>query len=108
LSETTTKQDTITPQATEKHTFQDIIRAMVGKVVTVVNSESYEAAPVGYQIKAGFYRGKVAALGQDYIVLLTEFTAKKREGDAEAVKQYIPLGRIKRLSVMKGERILHL
>lgn len=92
----------------ENKSFQDILRALVGKPVTVVNSESYESAPVGFQIKSGFYRGKVIGLGNDYLILMTEFDVKKKTEDAEPVKQYIPLSRIKRISLMKTDRLLHL
>lgn len=108
MSEPTSAQETVTPQATENHSFQDIVRALVGKPVTIVYSDSYEAAPIGYQIKAGFYRGKAVAIGQDYLVVVTEFSGKKKDDGAEPVKQYVPLANVKRLSVMKGERILHL
>ena len=89
----------------ENQTFQEVLKALLGKVVTVVNPESYEQAPMGFQVRTGFYRGKVAGLGKDFLIIMTEFNAK---GDAEPVKQYIPLSRIKRISLMKSDRILHL
>ncbi len=95
------------PGATmEDRQFLDILRALVGKSITVVNPESYETAPVGYKLTTGFYRGKLTALGRDYLVMMTEFERKK--GSPEAVKQYIPIQQIKRISLMKAERVLHL
>ena len=90
----------------EDRQFLDILRALVGKTITVVNPESYEAAPVGYKLTTGFYRGKLTALGRDYLIMITEFERKK--GTPEPVKQYIPIQHIKRISVMKSERVLHL
>jgi len=94
---------------TEDKSFQDVLRALVGKIVTTVNPESYEHAPVGFQIRSGFYRAKVVGLGKDYLILMTEFPTNPREKESGApVKQYIPLGNIKRISIMKGEVLVHL
>ncbi|MHC4550268.1 MAG: hypothetical protein ACYTEZ_15970 [Planctomycetota bacterium] len=101
----TTEPAAPTPTIEDK-SLLDILRALVGKTVTVVNPESYEAAPVGYKLTTGFYRGKLTGLGRDYLTMATEFERKK--GAAEPVKQFIPLDRIKRISLTKGDRILHL
>ncbi len=103
--------DQTAPKAASKPTmentsFQEVLRALVGKTVTIVNSESYESAPMGHQLRTGFYRAKVAGLGQDFMILLTEFADRGK--DAEPVKQYIPLSGIKRISMMKSERLLHI
>lgn len=90
----------------EDRAYQDILKALIGKTVTVVNPESYEAAPLGYKLAEGFYRGKVSTVGRDYIVLVTEFERKK--GQKEPVKQFIPSDRIKRISLMAKETIVHL
>ena len=94
-----------TPTIEDKH-FLDILRALLGKTITVVNPESYETAPVGYKLTTGFYRGKVTALGRDYIVMVTEMERKKTSN--EPVKQFIPIKQIKRISVLQKERVLHL
>ena len=90
----------------EDKQFLDILRALIGKTVTVVNPESYESAPVGYKLTTGFYRAKVSALGRDYLVMVTEFERKKTSN--EPVKQFIPIDQIKRVSILQKERILHL
>lgn len=92
--------------AVEDKQFVDILKALVGKAITVVNPESYEAAPVGYKITTGFYRGKLTGIGRDYLIMMTEFERKK--GSPEPVKQYIPIDQIKRVSLLKSERVLHL
>lgn len=103
----TEKNVTLDPQpTTDDKSFSDYLRALVGKVVTVVNPESYEDAPVGHQIRAGFYRAKVTGMGSDFLKLATEYVHKSKE--KEPVKQFIPLDKIKRISMMKEERILHL
>jgi hypothetical protein len=90
----------------EDKAFLDIIKSLLGKTVTVVNPESYEHAPVGFTLKAGFYRAKVTGMGQDYLILVTEMRKGKDSGDV--VKQFLPLRQIKRVSVMKLERLIHI
>ncbi len=97
-----------TKSATDTRSYRDILNSLVGGPVTVVNPESYEGAPVGYSLRTGFYKAKATAMGSDHIVVVTEFTAAGRKVAAEPVKQYIPFDRIKRISVTKSERILHL
>lgn len=92
----------------EDKSFRDLLQTLVGKVVTVVNPESYEDAPVGHQIRAGFYRAKPVGMGRDYLIVVTEYLHKGKEASKEPVRQYIPIDKIKRISVMKSERLIHL
>jgi hypothetical protein len=89
-------------------TFSDILMALVGHVVTVANSESYEDAPVGHRLGAGFYKAKVIEMKGDHLILGTQFRHSSGHGEDEPVKQFVPLTRIKRVSVMKSEKILHI
>ena len=82
--------------------------ALVGHVVTVANSESYEDAPVGHRLGAGFYKAKVIEMKGDHLILGTQFRHSSGHGEDEPVKQFVPLTRIKRVSVMKSEKILHI
>ncbi len=95
------------PQAAREY-FHDALQAVVGKVVTMVNPESLEEAPTGYQLSRGFYRAKVLALGKDYVTVVVEFVHRRKEQSKETVKQYIPLSRIKRMSVSKSEVFIHI
>ena len=88
--------------------FPGVLAALVGSVVTVANSESYEDAPVGHRLGAGFYKAKVVAIHDDHVVLGTQFRHSSGHGEVEPVKQFIPLSRVKRISVMKSEKILHI
>lgn len=95
----------------EDGNFDDLLKSFIGQIVTVVNPQSYEHAPVGHQLKVGFYKAKVTAMGSDYIVLITEFVRPAKRGEEptkEPVKQFVPIREIKRLSVMKSERLIHL
>jgi hypothetical protein len=96
------------PPGAQPETFLQVMQALVGKVVTMVNPESFEDAPVGYRLTTGFYKTKVLAVGADYVTVATEFVRRRGEQSKEPVKQFIPLGRIKRVSLMKDERLVHL
>ena len=99
-----------TPQVVrEDRSYHDVLETLVGKQVTVVNPESFEAAPmVGFHLKEGFYRGKVIAIGNDYLVFQTLVTLTKKEGGQQPVQQFIPVARLKRVSVMKSGIFLHI
>ena len=95
-------------EPTKVEDFRGVLKALVGKNVTVVNPESYESAPMGFQLKEGFYTGKIGKIGSDFILFHTIIAASKKEGGKVPVKQYIPIHRIKRISLMKDTFILHL
>lgn len=88
--------------------FSEVIQRLVGKVVTVVNPESLEDAAVGRRLATGFYKAKVSFVGSDFVEVLTEYQHKRGEQRKEPVKQYIPFDRIKRVSMMKGDRLIHI
>jgi hypothetical protein len=92
----------------DSSSFSDVLKAMVGQVVTVVNPESFEDAPMGSRLTTGFYRAKLLAVGSDFISLATEFHHKKGDKAKEPVKQFIPFTSIKRLSVMKSDKLIHI
>ncbi len=92
----------------ETRDFRNILQSLVGKNVTIVNPESYESAPMGFQLKEGYYAGKVGGIAKDFLLLHTVIQASKKEGGKIPVKQFLPIERIKRVSMMKDEYILHL
>lgn len=110
MEESTQTQDTVQPQpkiVREDRSFADLFTPMLGKLITVVSPESFEDAPVGRQLKSGFYRAKLVGMGTDYIVILTEYQHRGNQPRKEPAKQFIPLTRVKRLSMMKSELIIH-
>ncbi len=113
MTEATDTQGTIKPAATtEDRSFYDLLKSLMGQIVTIVNPESYEDAPVGHQIRAGFYRAKPVGMGKDYIILATELVHSSSVAPAskakEPVRQYIPIAQIKRVSILKTERLIHI
>ena len=77
-------------------------------MVTVANSESYEDATIGHRLGAGFYDARVVEVREDFIIIATEYHHVRGHGNDEPVKQFIPFSRVKRVSVMKSEKILHI
>ncbi|MCZ6786679.1 MAG: hypothetical protein O7E54_05885 [Planctomycetota bacterium] len=109
MAETTKDQGERPAQpASENRKFGDILKSLAGQTVTIVNPESYEQVPLGFEVRTGFYRAKVTAVGIDFVALATDFVRKGKNAGKEPVKQFLPLSRIKRISVMKSERFIHL
>ena len=94
--------------AIEDRSFADVLKTLLGETVTMVNPESYEDAPHGHQIRAGFYRAKLVGLGKDYLVVVAEYVRADSEGSKEPAKQYIPIDKIKRISLTKTQQLIHL
>ena len=108
MSDTKEIRPTPPPQAAPSFgDFQSVLKSLVGKVVTIVNPESFEDAPVGNRLTTGFYRAKVIGVQADYVAVATEYV-HKRGGSKEPVKQFIPLTQVKRVSLMKSDRIIHI
>ena len=107
MSETTspTPGDT---KAIAPKTFADILKALVGQVVTMSNPESYEESMAGHRLATDFYKAKVLQVTPEYITVVTEFKHTKGNVPKEPVKQFIPLVAVKRVSVMKSEKIIHI
>ena len=111
MEKSTEQAGTVKPQAApiyEDQSFHDFLKTFLGQLITIVNPESYEDAPVGHQIRAGFYKAKLIGLGNDYLILATQFVHSGKSHEKEPVRQYIPIANIKRVSLLKGERLLHI
>ncbi len=88
--------------------FDQQLESWLGKMVTIVNPESFEDAPVGRQMRVGFYRARFVGLGTDYITLSLQYVRTGPRAGVEPVRQYVPLSMIKRISALKPERVIHL
>jgi len=88
---------------------QSIAKSLEGRIVTVINPESYRMTPTGsYKLDVQFYKGKVKAVCVDFMVLFCEFVLDSKGQKKEPVQQYIPFNRIKRVSMMPKEVLIHL
>lgn len=90
------------------HSMADVLASLKGKIVTMVNPESLEDAPMGYQLTTGFYRAKILTVSDQMVIVGTELVRKGREAAKEPVKQFIPIHRIKRISIAKSDILVHI
>ena len=91
----------------ENRDYRGVLESLAGQKVTVVNPESFEALPQqGHELRKGHYPGKISGFGEDYMIFQTVLASSKK--DRHPVQQFIPLARIKRISVMRGSTLLHL
>ena len=103
------EKEAVEPQSTpDPRTFHDVLRGFLGKLVTIVNPESYEDAPLGHNIRKGWYPARAVGLGEDYWVRVTEYKHGGNVSAGEPVRQYIPVQKIKRVSMMRNELLIHL
>ena len=108
MTEPAPEKEPAAPQtASASDYYRDVLRNFTGRIVTMVNPESYEEAPMGHTITTGFYKAKVLKVGEDFLCVACEFVHRRNQ-TKEPVKQYIPLDKVKRISVMKQEVIVHL
>jgi hypothetical protein len=87
-------------------TLTDILKGLLGRVVTFVNAESFEEGASATRSKRV---GTRAGMGKDYLFVITEFrhgTGKKSA--KEPVRQYVPFDKMKRSSVMKSQILVHI
>jgi hypothetical protein len=96
-------------EATEVKSFSEVLNSIAGKVVTVINPESFRATPLGYKLDTQYYKGKVKTIAEDYVILLCEWIPDpKKKEEKETVTQYIPVNRIKRISILSKEILFHM
>ena len=85
--------------------FNEILTGWVGSDVTIVNPESYKSTALMESLGFQAYTAKIAEVGEDNIKL--SFGAQKKGKQVE-VEQWIPIDSIKRISVMGGDKYIHL
>jgi hypothetical protein len=109
MSESAPAPETAKTPVPEHQTFADVLKGMLGKMVMFVNAESFEEGGLGYTLEAGWYRGKLTAIGQDYLTVISEFKhGVGKKATKEPIKQYIPRDKIKRITVMKTQVLVHI
>ncbi len=102
-----------TPKARgSRDSFERLLRSLVGKTVTVIDPESYEEAPVGHRIQAAIYKAQLLGVGDDYITLASQFVHRGpgavNGSKRETIRHYVPLDRIKRVSLLAKQAMIHL
>ncbi|MBK8980304.1 MAG: hypothetical protein IPM29_30755 [Planctomycetes bacterium] len=93
----------------EDQSFHEMLKSHLGKIFLVATPESFEETGLSPQITAGWYKAKLVGLGRDYLIVATEFHhGLGKHATKEPCNQYIPISHIKRISLMRRERLLHL
>ncbi|MEZ5966892.1 MAG: hypothetical protein R3F56_23835 [Planctomycetota bacterium] len=88
--------------------FLDVLDSHVGHEFTIVNPQSYEETGLGHAIRPDWYKGKLVATGPDFVVLVVRYEHTGKDAVPEHAEQYVPLSQIKRISILKSGRFLHL
>jgi hypothetical protein len=109
MSEPAPAPESVSGPAAEFHSFDDVLRSLLGKVVMFVNAESFEEGGLGYTLEAGWYRGKLTSVGKDYLVVVSEFKhGVGKQASRESITQYVPKDKVKRITVMKTQILVHI
>ena len=85
--------------------FCGVLKEWEGQEVTVINPESYSLGQLGDKLAFESYAAKVVGVMEDCIHI--SFTRPKKGADTEVI-QYIPLSRVKRVSLWGGEKYIQI
>ncbi len=107
-TETQPTQSATAESAAGSTSLRAVLEKLVGKVVLVVNPESYRKTPIGFSIEKETYRAKVKSLHSDCLEVRCEFVTDPRKGTKEVTAQFIPVAQIKRVSVGQTDRYIHI
>ena len=92
-----------------ERSFLTVLEGHVGHEFTVINPQSFEETGIGHAIREDWYTAKLVATGHDFVVLVLRFEHGSGKGSSsEPAEQYVPIRHIKRLSILKSGRYLHL
>jgi hypothetical protein len=92
----------------EAKTMEEILKALEGQVVTVVNPESYVRTLTGYKIDMETYPAKIVSYKDGTVKILTEFVRDPHKKEKDKIFQFIRIEQIKRVGVGKAERFIFL
>ncbi len=89
----------------EGDSIEELLRILVGRIVTISNPESMKKEPLGYQLKPEIYKAKVLDIRGDMVVILAERGKGER---AAPMKQCIPVRRVKLVCLAKDDVHIHI
>jgi hypothetical protein len=85
--------------------FHSVLQSWQGQTVTIINPESFRSTALKESLGFQAYGATVGEVGDDYVKL--SYTAQKK-GQDENVDQWIPLHRIKRVTIQGTDKFIHL
>jgi hypothetical protein len=87
---------------------EEVFKTLVGKVVTVVNPESYIRTLTGFTIDKETYNGKVISYEEGTLKLFIEYIYDPHKKIKEKMFEFIHVDHIKRVAISKPERLIFL
>ena len=87
---------------------KEILQALTGQVVTIVNPQSYIPTLTGYKIDVETYKAKIISFEDDTLKILTEYLRDPHKKLKEKVYQFVPREQVKRVTVSQSERFITL
>lgn len=85
--------------------FHEVVKDWEGEPVVIINPESFSVSKLGVKTSLEHYEATLVKVTPEYLQF--GFTYQK-EGQDQAVEQYIPIGWIKRASVWGSQRYIQL
>ena len=87
-----------------------VLRRLQGRSVLVVTPDHYEQTPAGCSIRPYCYEAQVLAVKNHHMVL--EYYAKvgrgSRTSHEERAREFIPVNKIRRVTITNSRRTIHL
>ena len=87
-------------------TMEDAFSVLVGHLVTVINTQSYERTLTGWKVDVDVYKAKVLSYEKDTLKFITEYVKDPHKKVKEKVFQFIPLSQIKRVTISPTEKFI--
>ena len=92
----------------EAKSMKEILKALEGQIVSVVNPQSYVRTLTGYSLDVETYNAKVVSFENDTLKLLTEYLHDPRTKTKAKGFQFIHIDNVKRVGVSKTEKFIFL
>ncbi|MBU0755873.1 MAG: hypothetical protein KJ645_12085 [Planctomycetes bacterium] len=92
----------------DTRSFHEVLKTLIGQVITVINPSSYIRTLTGFRIDAETYQAKVISSENGTLRILIETISNPQKNSKEKAYQYIPIEQIKHVQVSKSERHLML
>jgi len=89
-----------------KSTFGEILKPLVGQVVTVINPTSYIPTLTGYRIDAETYKAKVLSIEDGTLRILIEFVLDPHKKTKEKAYQYIPIEQVRQVQISNSDKFV--
>lgn len=89
-------------------TMEDVLKALEGQVITIINPESYVRTLTGYKMDMETYAAKIISFEAGTLKILTEFMRDPQKKEKEKIFQFIQIDKIKRIGISKKDRFIFL